>query len=159
MKVKAQVQEEAARDQAGGDVRGWVAEAVQRYGAGAADENTGAETKKKYDLEERTASFGEAVIDLVKGLRRDEITRPLISQLIRAATSVGANYLEADSTLTKRDFRHKIALCAREAKETKHWLRMLARASGDSKKAACRKLWQEAQELALIFSAIQRSAK
>ena len=139
------MQENAAADQAGVDVDGWVAEAVERYGAGVVTEETAAETEKKYDLEERTACFGEAVIDFAKGLRRDEITRPLIAQVIRSGTSIGANYLEADATLTKKDFRHKIGLCAREAKETKHWLRMLARADAD-KKAVCRELWQEAQE-------------
>jgi len=152
------MQNDAAKDQTDGDVDGWVAEAVQRYGAGVVAEEAASETKKKYDLEERTACFGEAVIDFAKSLRRDEITGPLIAQVIRSGTSVGANYLEADATITKKDFRHKIALCAREAKETKHWLRMLARANAD-RKAACRQLWQEAQELALIFSAIQRSAK
>ena len=82
----------------------------------------------------------------------------LIAQTARAATSVGANYAEADATQTKKDFTHRIGICLREAKETRHWLRMLATANEDEK-AECRKLWQEAQELVLIFSAIIRSAR
>ncbi len=112
---------------------------------------------RRFDLEERTARFGEAVILFVRRLKADDVNQTLIPQVIRSATSIGANYAEADATQTKKDFRHKIGICAREAKETKHWLRMLASAN-DAETDGCRKLWQEAQELALIFSAIVRSA-
>ncbi len=108
---------------------------------------------KTYDLKERTACFGEDVIDFVKGLKKDEITRLLISQVVRSATSIGANYMEADAAESKRDFRHKIALCKKEAKETMHWLRMITKAA-PGQKASCRKLWQEVKELTLIFSSI-----
>jgi four helix bundle protein len=108
---------------------------------------------KIYDLEERTAKFGEDIIGFVKSLKRDEINRPLITQVIRSATSIGANYMEADGAESKKDFRHKIALCKKEAKETKHWLRMIAKANPD-RNIECQKLWQEAQELSLIFSSI-----
>ncbi|MBI4721449.1 MAG: four helix bundle protein [Candidatus Stahlbacteria bacterium] len=108
---------------------------------------------QKYDLEERTAKFGEEVIEFVKGVRRDEVNHPLISQVVRSATSIGANYMEADGAESKKDFQHKIALCKKEAKETKHWLRMLIKANPD-KYSECRKLWQESQELILIFSSI-----
>ena len=106
-----------------------------------------------YDLEERTAKCGEAIIDFAKTLPRNEIMRPLISQLVRAGTSVGANYLEADAASTKKDFQYKISLCRKEAKETRHWLRMVAHAIPEKRDEA-RKLWQEAQELVFIFSAI-----
>ena len=76
--------------------------------------------KRRYDLEERTAQFGEAVIELVKTLLQDPINNPLLSQIVRAATSVGANYMEADGAESKKDFRHKISICKKEAKETKH---------------------------------------
>ena len=112
---------------------------------------------RRFDLEERTAQFGEAVILFVRRLKADDVNQTLIPQVIRSATSIGANYAEADATQTKKDFRHKIGICAREAKETKHWLRMLASANA-AETDGCRKLWQEAQELALIFSAIVRSA-
>ena len=109
--------------------------------------------KKVFDLEERTATFGEAIIDFTKTLSKDPISSELIKQIVRSGTSIGANYMEADAAESKRDFRHKIALCKKESKETKHWLRMIARASPD-KKDACKALWGEAQELTLIFSSI-----
>ncbi len=112
----------------------------------------------KYDLEERTARFGENIIDFVKQLPRNEINRPLISQVIRSATSIGANYAEADGAESKKDFQHKIAICKKEAKETKHWLRMIIKANSDFKEKT-RNLWQEAQELTLIFSKIILSSK
>ena len=108
--------------------------------------------KKEFDLEERTAKFGEAVIDFVKPLKKDIILAPLINQLVRSATSVGANYCEADGASSKRDFRNKIYICKKEAKETKHWLRMVVRARPELKDQIA-SLWKEAQELTLIFSA------
>ncbi len=113
---------------------------------------------KKYDLEERTASFGENVIKFTKTLPNNHVNKPLISQVIRASTSIGANYMEADGAESKKDFKHKIALCKKESKESRHWLRMIATAN-ETKKEECRKLWQEAQELSLIFSAIIHSNK
>lgn len=111
---------------------------------------------KKYDLEERTATLGEKIIDFAKTLPRNEITLPLISQLIRSGTSIGANYLEADTANTKKDFLYKISLSRKEAKETRHWLRMIAHAVPDEKGPA-HTLSQEAKELVLIFSAILKS--
>ncbi|MEI8343339.1 MAG: four helix bundle protein [Candidatus Moraniibacteriota bacterium] len=81
---------------------------------------------KKYDLVERTAVFGENVIDFLKKLEKNEITRPLISQSIRSVTSIGANYTEADCAESKKDFKHKIGICKKESKETTHWMRMIA---------------------------------
>jgi four helix bundle protein len=113
---------------------------------------------KIYDLEERTAKFGELVIEFMKTLERNEINRPLIGQLVDAGTSVGANYMEADGAESKKDFRHKIAICKKESKEAKHWLRMIRKAN-PSKGVECNKLWQEAHELTLIFSSIYLSKK
>ena len=113
---------------------------------------------KIYDLEERTAKFGEKIIEFVKTLERNEINRPLISQLVSAGTSVGANYMEADGAESKKDFRHKIGICKKESKETKHWLRMITKAN-PHKNVECRRLWQEAHELTLIFSSILLSKK
>jgi four helix bundle protein len=109
-----------------------------------------------YDLEERTALFAQRVIDFAAALKRNPVTVPLISQLVRAATNIGANYCEADDAETRRDFRHKIGLCRKEARETKYWFRMIARAMPSCKSAA-RLLWQEAKELHLIFSKIRRT--
>ncbi len=109
--------------------------------------------KKKYNLEERTAQFGEAIIEFVKTLPQGPINSPLISQIVRAGTSVGANYMEADGAESKKDFQHKISICKKESKETKHWLRMIAKAN-PSRQDECQKLLREAQELSLIFSSI-----
>jgi four helix bundle protein len=109
--------------------------------------------KKVYDLEERTARFGESVIDFVKTLPGNVINNELIKQVVRSGTSIGANYMEADGAESKKDFRHKIAICKKESKETKHWLRMIARANPD-KQGECKKLRNEVQELTLIFSTI-----
>ena len=109
-----------------------------------------------YDLEERTAAFGEAVIGFTLSIKRNAIISPLLTQLIRSATSVGANYCEADDAESKKDFRHKIGICRKEARETKYWFRMVVRAVPEVKEPA-RTLWKEANELHLIFSKIRRS--
>ena len=114
--------------------------------------------KKVYDLEERTAVFGERIIDFVKTLPDNVINRELIRQLVKAGTSVGANYSEADGAESKKDFKHKIAICKKESKESKHWLRMIARAN-PNRKDDCKELWIEAQELTLIFSSIMSPKK
>lgn len=112
----------------------------------------------EYDLEDRTGRFGEAVIAFCKSVKPTVVTRPLINQLVRSGTSVGANYLEADDAESKKDFRHKIALCRKESKESRHWLRMITAAAPEHRDEAA-KLWQEAKELNLIFGAIMRSKK
>ncbi|HPN54955.1 MAG TPA: four helix bundle protein [Candidatus Moranbacteria bacterium] len=109
--------------------------------------------KNKYDLSKRTSVFGSDVIVFVKNIRENNINKPIINQLVRSATSVGANYMEADCAESKKDFIHKIGICKKESKETTHWLHMLAVAEPE-KAESCRKLWKEAHELTLIFSAI-----
>jgi len=113
--------------------------------------------KPAFDLEERTALFGEAVIHFAKTISKNCITTPLISQVVRSGTSVGANYCEADDAVSKKDFKNKIGTCRKEACETKLWLRMIAAAEPELKTEA-RKLWQEAKELHLIFAAIWRKS-
>ena len=116
------------------------------------------ESQNRYDLEERTAKFGEDVIDFCKIIKENTITRGLISQLIRSGTSVGVNYMEANGASSKKDFRNKMYICKKEAQETKHWLRMLAK-SIPEKRQAIQKLWKEAQELTLIFGKIVSKLK
>ncbi len=111
-----------------------------------------------YDLEERTAKFGEDIIDFIKTLKQNVINIPLVNQLIRSATSIGANYCEANNASSKRDFKNKIFICKKEASETKYWLRMIAHANPD-KKEKCKLLWKEANELTMIFSKIAESSK
>jgi four helix bundle protein len=108
-----------------------------------------------YDLKERTAKFGEEIIEFVRKVPKDVITVPLISQLTRAGTSIGANYCEADDAESKKDFNHKIGICRKESRESKHWLRMIVKAVPSLKDEAS-VLWREAQELNLIFGAIRR---
>ncbi|MCK5475625.1 MAG: four helix bundle protein [Candidatus Pacebacteria bacterium] len=110
-------------------------------------------SKKIYNLEERTALFGENIIEFCKSIKQDNINKSILNQLIRSGTSVGANYCEADGAESGKDFRHKIAICKKEAKETKHWLRMLTKTNPE-KLSECRILWKEAQELTLILSSI-----
>jgi len=112
----------------------------------------------KYDLEERTVKFAEQVIDFVKTIKEDAVNRRIISQLVGAAGSFGANYCEATEAESRKDFIHKIGICKKETKEVEHWLRLLARSNPEHKEKI-RKLWKEAQELLLIFSKISRSSK
>ena len=116
------------------------------------------DAKRVYDLEERTARFGEAIIDFAKAIPQSAVTNRIISQLVGAGTSVGANYVEADDAVSKKEFLKNIGTCRKEARETKHFLRMIVRAIPELKPQA-RKLWMEARELHLIFSKIWRSGK
>jgi four helix bundle protein len=108
-----------------------------------------------YDLEERTALFGEAIIDFLKRVPVNPITRRLIDQLSGAGTSIGANYCEADDAPSKKAFRNSISTCKREAREAKFFIRMIARACPELRDEA-KPLWQEAKELHLIFCKIYR---
>jgi four helix bundle protein len=114
--------------------------------------------KHVYDLEERTARFGEAIIDFANTIPQSAVTNRIISQLVGAATSVGANYVEADDAVSKKEFLKNIGACRKEARETKHFLRMAVRAVPGIKPQA-RPLWTEAKELHLIFSKIWRNGK
>ena len=112
----------------------------------------------EYNLEERTAKFSENLIDFCKIVPKSTIALPLLDQLVRCGTSIGANYVEASGASSKKDFKNKIFICLKEAKETKYWLRLMAKAD-PTYKDECRKLWQEAHELTLIFSKITRSTQ
>ena len=112
----------------------------------------------RYDLEDRTARFGEAAVRFAKGIPVNPVAEPLIRQLVRAGTSVGANYCEADDAGSKKEFKYRISICKRESRETKHWLRMIAAAAPEPK-AEARIHWQEAKELNLIFGAIYRGKR
>lgn len=114
--------------------------------------------KTKYDLEDRTARFGENIIEFAKKMPKTPITVSLISQLVKAGTSVGANYCEADCAESKKDFEHKLGICKKESKESKHWLRMISVAVPELKDEA-RIFWREANELNLIFSSIVNKSR
>jgi four helix bundle protein len=113
---------------------------------------------KIYNLEERTAVFGENTIKFCEKIPKNTITIPIISQLIKAGTSVGANYCEADDAESKMDFKHKIGICKKESRECKHWFRMIVVAEPELKNEA-RILWNEAKEINLIFNSINNKLK
>jgi four helix bundle protein len=116
------------------------------------------EKNRAYDLEERTARLGEAIIYFAKTIPQNAITNRLISQLVGAATSAGANYVEADDSVSKKYFLKSIGTCRKEARQTKHFLPMSAPAVPELKLQA-RELWMEARVLHLIFSRIWRGRK
>ena len=115
-------------------------------------------TERKYDLEERTGKFGRDVLDFCRKVPVSAISRTLVNQLVRSATSVGANYCEADDAQTKPDFVHKIAICKKEARETTHWFKMIKHVYPELSTEA-EILSQEATELNLIFNAIINTAR
>ncbi|MFH0773515.1 MAG: four helix bundle protein [bacterium] len=114
--------------------------------------------RKIYDLEERTMAFSKAIIDLCKSIYRTNkniINTPIIEQLVRSSTSIGANYCEANGASSKKDFKNKIFICKKESKETLYWIRLLEESIVDkNSKTQCGLLWKEAHELVLIFSKI-----
>ena len=111
-----------------------------------------------FDLEERSARFGEAIIQFAKKIPRGPGNDRLIDQLVACGTSVGANYCEANEGCSKRDFTHSISRCSKEAHETKFFLRMAAAAEPQLAEQA-RTLYREANELHLIFAAIFRKGR
>jgi four helix bundle protein len=113
---------------------------------------------KKYDLVDRTSDFGENIIILVQTLFNNAVNNVLINQITRSATSIGANYMEADCCNSKKDFCYKISLCKKESKETIHWLKMILKAN-PKKIDEIKVLIQEVHELTLIFSSIIINAK
>lgn len=108
---------------------------------------------KKYDLEERIFILSKKVLTLCRTLPENTISRPLISQLVRSATSIGANYMEANGSVSKKDFINKICIARKEAKETLYWVRLLAFIFV-GKTNEFQLMSQETQELVFIFSSI-----
>ena len=113
---------------------------------------------KKYDLEERTAKFGEQIISFCRSVKSDKLADPILNQLLRSGTSIGANYMEANGASSQKDFQNKIFICKKEAQETKHWLRM-TKSFMPEKVKVIDLLWKEAQELTLIFQKISSSLR
>jgi len=111
----------------------------------------------KYDLQERTAKFGENIIEFVKNIPMNTVTKPLINQLVKSSTSIGANYSEANHASSKKDFSNKVSIATKEANETKYWMRMMIKAI-PQKSEECKKLWQEAHELTCIFATIRKNS-
>jgi len=119
------------------------------------NQTTNNKFQKKFDLAERTSKFGMQVIAFSKEIPVSHITKPIISQFVRSGTSVGANYYEAEEASSKKDFRNKISIAKKEAKETMYWLEMIIKAEPQLKDKA-RLIWKESHELVLIFSSIMK---
>ncbi len=119
--------------------------------------NPNSENAKSYDLEERTAVFAERRRALVKRLPRTIGNVEDAKQFIRASGSIGANYIEANEAIGKKDFMMKIKICRREAKETCYWLRLLE--VDDKLEHERQQLSSEARELMKIFGAILRKCE
>ena len=109
--------------------------------------------EKRHDLEERTEKFAIAVLSMCKKLPRCTENFELISQGVRAAGSVGANYIEANEALGKKDFAYRIRICRKEAKETRYWLTLISTINRDLE-SEIKVLIQESTELMNIFGAI-----
>lgn len=116
-----------------------------------------ADEPKKYDLEERTAVFAEATRDYCLKLPKNAANQEYLPQLIRARSSPGANYIEANEAIGDKDFKMKIKTCRREAKESGYWLRLTVLNNDAQLEAERQRLRQESKELVLIFSAILRN--
>ncbi|HUG92891.1 MAG TPA: four helix bundle protein [Planctomycetaceae bacterium] len=126
------------------------------------DEPGPSRSERGFDLGERTERFADDVIRFARTVPLDVVTVPLVGQLVKAGTSVGANYCEADEAGSKKEFRYRISVCRRESRESKYWLRKVAVALQtlprdlDAVIAQARVLWKEADELNRIFATIHR---
>ena len=112
---------------------------------------------KRYDLEERTAVFAERIRDFCLKLPRNIANNEYIPQLIRAGSSPGANYIEANENIGTKDFGMKIKTCRREAKESAYWLRLIMTDKSEEMENERNALRQEAKEFVLIFTAILKN--
>src|SRR6266540_3639255 len=137
----------------GSQYRGWALSADSRNDAFVLREEspTAPNDRHPFDLEQRTAVFGEKIVKFSKRIPRDPTNNRLIDQLVGAGTSTGANYCEANDCVSQKDFRYTIKRCLKESKETRFFLRMIA-ASEPALASEARDLYREASELVRIFA-------
>ena len=109
---------------------------------------------KTYDLEDRTLEFAKEVRRFVKQLPKHTANFEDGKQVVRSSGSVGANYIEANESLSKKDFIMRIKICRKEAKESRYWLRLIDTDNSRALTNQCQKLTKESQELMNIFGAI-----
>ena len=109
---------------------------------------------KHYDLEDRTFEFARRVRAFVKKLPKTITNFEDIKQLVKASGSVGANYIEANEALSKKDFRMRIKICRKESKESRYWLRLID--TKDATELEEERAWlvNESTELMNIFGSI-----
>jgi four helix bundle protein len=115
------------------------------------------QNSKPYDLENRTLQFAKQTIQFINKTPKTLPNIEISKQLVRSAGSVGANYIEANESLGKKDFRMRIKICRKESKESRYWLRLINCNSEFEKDKAS--LIQEANELMKIFGAILEKSK
>ena len=113
---------------------------------------------KTFDLEDRTAKFTANVIVFINVCPKTMVNIELTKQLIRSAGSVGANYIEANEALSRKDFGMRIKICRKEAKESRYWLKLIE-VSGDEIEKRRQDLVNESTELLKIFSSIVEKSK
>ncbi|MEM6886009.1 MAG: four helix bundle protein [Verrucomicrobiota bacterium] len=116
------------------------------------------ESKRQFDLEERTEKFAQEVRRALRQIKPSLMTESDIRQVIRSSGSVGANYIEANESVSKKDFALRIKYCRKEAKETAYWLRLLQDQVPPNVKPELIRLEQESKELTNIFGAIHRKS-
>lgn len=109
---------------------------------------------REFDLEKRTLQFSKDIIDFIKLLPRNTVNYKLIDQVIRSATSIGANYREANETESDKDFKHRVRISKKEAKETIYWLDLIKHSNVEF--SSVEKLQQEAVELMKILGSMYR---
>ena len=110
--------------------------------------------QRRYDLEDRTYQFAKQVRAFVKQLPRTICNQQDVPQLVKASGSVGANYIEANEALSKKDFRMRIKISRKESKESRYWLRLVDTQEDARLDAERDRLIQESSELTRIFSSI-----
>ena len=113
---------------------------------------------KVYDLEERTLNYSKKLIQFIKTFEIRFFNQNVIRQLLKSGTSIGANYREANGAESKQDFRHKIAICKKESKETQYWLELLFICNPEKLENG-KSILQETNEFVLIFTRIHKSSK
>ncbi len=113
----------------------------------------------QYDLEDRTFEFARNVRAFVKKLPRTICNQEDVKQVVRSSGPVGANYIEANEGLSKKDFRHRIRISRKESKETRYWLRLLETHDEDNLNSERDRLVQESTELMRIFGAILKNSE
>ena len=120
------------------------------------------ETKRKkpiYDLEERTFQFAREIRLASRKFKVTSLTEDDIRQVIRSSGSVRANYIEANESLSKKDFVHRIKICRKESKESAYWIRLIMDTNNVPSEVNLKEMYQEAVELKKIFSSIIEKSK
>ena len=120
--------------------------------------SAGRQNSKQYDLEERTLKFAKSVIEFVKTLTKTAVNNEIVKQLVRSAGSIGANYIEANESLSRKDFAMRIKICRKESKESIYWLRLIE-VNDEQRGKERQRLIKEVTELMKIFGSIVEKCK